>query len=293
MSGRLEAPELDTSPTSIGVQVLPERMFGSKILARSRPDLDQQSSLLVTSFVSYQLKGATQRLAIFEALTAGPGKMQMGFREQVDCARGDIIVANMRDAENWITIDGKDYAMLEWANVIGRLIEEPRPHWMQTADLPESLRALAQTKQRYRVEPVQNYVLIERNDAAMNHYVLPPNMRAKGMVLEDVVLSDGYRSDNEQRNRFPVLYGTLVRKGPGKRYPLWSEELQTAEIVHETCDADVGSVVSFVSTMAHCRFRFGGRDYSVCHARNVHMQLPQPPGPKGFAYGAGGVRLLD
>lgn len=292
----LETPNVDTSPTSVGVQRLPRKVFGGLILGKAHPEFDLSSRSMHTGHVSYSIRGNERKPGIFEVLRRGPGQWQMGYRDPILVNEGDMVMVTLRDTSNWITIDGVDYCLFNWQSCMARLTPS-KTETIQKFDncqMCATLRIdtnnaaalcpicmhtdrLINSTPAWDIETLQNYVLVEHNMREFANWVLPPTLRENKMHLDAIIGTEGLRSDNEKRNRFPVLYSKVLQKGPGKRYPRFHDTLGGAvELVDEQCEADVGSMIGYVSTMAHCEVNYYGKDYRFLHARNAYMQLDGP-----------------
>lgn len=254
---------------------LPTRMLGSRILAVSREDLDPSSTgSVLTDFVSYALKGREHRLGVFEVKRVGPGKIVLGLQEQIDVKEGDLVLLNLRDCDNWITFEGKKFAQFEYFNVMATLSETEASKARRAnkpAFVEKSLEHLY--KAQYTIQPLQNFVLLERDDEAMTKHTLSPVLRQMGTVLDDVVLTDGYISDDEKSNKFPQLYMRVVSKGPGKKNVRFNADLGVPEVYSEDCDVEAGAVVMVGSTHAHCRFRFYNKNYSMFRGHFIQFEV--------------------
>lgn len=249
--------------------MIPKRMFGSKIFCEIREDLDQSSSGgIITDFVDYKLTGNNNRMGVYKALRVGPGKVVAGYQEKVDVIDGDLLLVNVRDVDNYVLIGGKTYALLEYYNVMGKLVPRPKPAFV-TDDMPENLKALYR-KVQYDIVPLQNFVLVEQDDDLMQRYVLK---RDSTLVLEGVALSDGIRSDNERDNRFPTQYVRVVSAGPGKIIPKIDGTTGITEITVDYPDVEKDQIVSVVTTTAQCRFTFHGKKLGFYHARGLMFEM--------------------
>lgn len=252
--------------------MLPKRMFGSKILCDLREDLDQSSTGGVfTGFVDYKLTGQNNRMGVFQALRVGPGKVVAGFQEKVDVVENDLLLVNVRDVDNYVLIEGKTYALLEYYNVMGKLVARPKPAFIND-DTPEVIRKLHE-KVQYDIVPLQNFVLVEQDEALMNRYTFGESARALGLVMEGVAVEDGYASDNERSNRFPVQYVRVVSAGPGKVVPKIDGTTGITEVIIDRADVEKGQIVSVVTTTAQCRFTFQTKKLGFYHARGLMFEI--------------------
>lgn len=239
----------------------PLKVFNSRIVGVSREKLDPSSTNLHTDFTSYYSMSGhekAQRLGVFEVVKASAGYLRMGIYEEIPLKPGDLIAVSLDSINHWDLLDGETCAVLNWESVMGIL--HPTRLLMNSHPLT--------------FECVRDYALLSEDPEAMRRAVLR-DKGSSGLVLDGVALKDGIKGDTEKQNRFPILYSRLLSKGPGIRYPSVHDEGITFDVVRNTCDADIGSLVTYVSTFAAARFTWFGEPRALVNFRNLEMQVDE------------------
>lgn len=266
---------------TLALRKLRYKTAGPWILALPRPDLDMSSKRIATSHVEYKITAKNNQVAVMHVLAKGPGRVRLGYREQITVEPGDLVLVNLREAGHWITLDGETLYLFTGDVPFARVHRTTKP---TDAPPPGPERDAWDDAWFWTIRDVlSDYVLLGRDPEQERLMRNGPETR---LHIPGNAQTDGTRSDNERDNRFPIVYRRVLGVGPGK-WLTRESDLGLAEREECRSEARPGDMMAMCKSVQAASFMFQGAPFEVIHAASVltfdapvglevHESVPKP-----------------
>lgn len=243
---------------------MPYPAAGPWVLAIPRPDLDPTSKTIYGGHVIYDIRKKVDQVAVMHVVSAGPGRVRLGYREHIPCKTGDLVLVNLREAGHWIVLHGVTYYLFTGDVALATIYRTVKPVTAPTFGTPE--REEWENAWFWNLNHVLNdYVLLGRDPEAEKQMRLGPETR---LFLPDQWQTDGTRSDGERDSRFPIVYRRVLGCGPG-RWMTRESDLGMVERTETKFEGKPGCMLAMCKTVKAAAFTFQGAPLEVIHASST------------------------
>lgn len=250
------------------------RAAGPNIIALPRPELDPSSRVHYSlgTGSSYEIDAKTDRVAMMHVLSAGPGRVRLGYREQVPVSTGDMVLVNLREAGHWLHIEGVLCYTFTSDVAMARVYRTDKPEVYNDGKGGQSMTLQAEARARWQDalfwnlrDVLNDYVVLGRDPNAEVLYRKGP-----GTLIEvpDSVLSEGTTSDDGRNKRFPIVYRRVLGAGPGRGFRRESD-LGFPDYVHSRSEAEPGDMIAYTTSVRAATLTFQGMPLEIIHAASV------------------------
>jgi hypothetical protein len=237
------------------------RATGPWVCAIPRPDLDPSSRVhFEFAEQTYGIDAKTDKVAVMHVMSAGPGRVRLGYREHIPVSVGDLVLLNLREAGHFIYIEGILTYWFTGDVAMARIYRTAKP---RTPPLGKDERSKWQDELYWNIKDVLNdYVVLGQDPNAERLYRNGPETR---VFLPDSAHIDGMRSDNARDDRFPIVYRRVLGVGPGRVFRRESE-LGIIERDETKSEAQPGDMMCYSKSVRAASLMFQGMPLEIIHA---------------------------
>lgn len=242
-----------------------KRAAGPHVWALARPELDPSSRVHyeLGTGANYDIKAKTDQVAMMHVLSAGPGRMRLGYREHVSVAPGDMVLVNLREAGHWMYVGGVLIYTFTSDVAMAKVYRTDKP---LTAPEDREARDLWRDELFWNLREVLNdYVVLGRDPRAEAEFRGGSGERL--IEFTDASLADGTRSDDARDSRFPIVYRRVLGAGPGRR---WRREFDgLPDYEHSLPEVQPGDVMAYTKSVKAAELTFQGAPLEIIHSASV------------------------
>lgn len=249
------------------------RACGPNIIALARPELDPSSRVHYSlgTGANYELKAKTDKVALMHVISVGPGRVRLGFREQMPVVAGDMVLVNLREAGHWVFIEGALFYTFTGDVAMAKIYRTDKPEAAPEFAENEHIESYRDRRKFWQDELFWNlhevlndYVVLGRDPNAEQAYRRGPN---KLIEMTQTSLADGTRSDDERDSRFNVVYRRVLGAGPGR---VWRREVDgLPDYEHSAPEVSPGDMMMYTKAVRAAELTFQGMPLEIIHAASA------------------------